>query len=105
TYIHPLHNLALVQYDPVLIGSTPVKSAKLAPREISSGEQVWVVGLGRDSELRARTTEIAEVQPLVLPLSRTMRFRDSNLEAIELVNPPLDYDGVLLEKSGRVIGL
>jgi S1-C subfamily serine protease len=105
TYIHPQHNLAIVQYDPKLIGTTPVKSARLAPREISPGEQVWVVGLGRDSVLRSRTTKIAEVQPLLLPLSRTMRFRDSNLETIELVNPPLDYDGVLLEKSGRVIGL
>jgi S1-C subfamily serine protease len=104
-YIHPQHNLAIVQYDPKLIGNTPVKSAKLAPREISAGEQVWVIGLGRDSELRARSTEIAEVEPLVLPLSRTMRFRDSNLDGIELVNPPTDYDGVLLEKSGRVIGL
>ena len=104
-YIHPLHNLAIIQYDPKLIGTTPVKSAKLAPREIAPGETVWVIGLGRDSELRSRSTEIAEVEPLTLPLSRTMRFRDSNLEGIELVNPPLDYDGVLVEKSGRVIGL
>jgi S1-C subfamily serine protease len=104
-YIHPLHNLAIVQYDPKLIGNTPVKSAKLAPRDITPGETIWVIGMGRDSELRSRSTEIAEVEPLVLPLSRTMRFRDSNLEGIELVNPPADYDGVLLEKSGRVIGL
>ncbi len=104
-YIHPQHNLALVQYDPKLIGNTPVQSAKLAPRDINPGEQVWVVGMGRDSELRSRSTEIAEVEPLVLPLSRTMRFRDSNIEGIELVNPPTDYDGVLLEKSGKVIGL
>jgi S1-C subfamily serine protease len=104
-YVHPQHNLAIVQYDPKLVGTTPVKTAKLAPREIVSGEQVWVIGLGRDSELRARGTEVAEVEPLVLPLSRTMRFRDSNLDGIELVNPPTDYDGVLLEKSGRVIGL
>jgi S1-C subfamily serine protease len=104
-YIHPQHNLAIIEYDPKLIGTTPVKSAKLAPRDILAGEQVWVVGLGRDSELRSRSTEIAEVEPLVLPLSRTMRFRDSNLDGIELVNPPGDYDGVLLEKSGRVIGL
>ena len=27
------------------------------------------------------------------------------MEGIELVNPPLDYDGVILEKSGRVIAL
>jgi S1-C subfamily serine protease len=104
-FVHPLHNLALIEYDPKLIGTTPVKSAKLAPRDIVPGEQVWVVGLGGDSELKSRSTEIAEVEPILLPLSRTMRFRDSNIEGISLVNPPLDYDGVLLEKSGRVIGL
>src|SRR4029078_12323036 len=30
---------------------------------------------------------------------------DRTVEATELVNPPLDYDGVLLGKSGKVIGL
>lgn len=104
-YIHPLHNLAIIQYDPKLIGSTPVKTARLAPREILPSEQVWVIGLGADGQLRSRSTEIADVEPILLPLSRTMRFRDSNVEGIELVNPPMDYDGVILEKSGRVIAL
>jgi S1-C subfamily serine protease len=104
-YVHPQHNLAIVEYDPKLIGKTPVKSARLAPRDISPGEQVWVIGLGADGQLRSRSTEIADVEPILLPLSRTMRFRDSNVEGIELVNPPLDYDGVILEKSGRVIAL
>jgi S1-C subfamily serine protease len=104
-YIHPLHNLAVVQYDPKLVGATPVKSARLAVRNITPGESVWVVGLGSDSEIRLRGTEIADIEPIGLPLSRTMRFRDSNVEGVQLVNPPLDYDGVLLEKSGRVIGL
>jgi S1-C subfamily serine protease len=104
-YIHPLHNLAMIEYDPKLIGNTPVKTARLAPREILPSEQVWVVGLGADGQLRSRSTEIADVEPILLPLSRTMRFRDSNLEGIELVNPPRDYDGVILEKSGRVIAL
>ena len=31
-YVHPLHNYAVVAYDPRLIGSTPVKSAHLAAR-------------------------------------------------------------------------
>jgi pro-apoptotic serine protease NMA111 len=103
-YIHPLHNFAVVAYDPKLIGSTPVRSARLTPRELTAGEPLWVVGLGADSQMRARSTEIASIEPLELPLSRTMRFRDTNLEAVQLVNPPLDYDGVLSDKEGNVVG-
>lgn len=104
-YIHPLHNLAIIGYDPKLIGTTPVKSAPLATGELKSGEDIWVVGLGADNELRSRTTQIASVDPIDLPLSRTMRFRDTNMEVAQLVNPPLDYDGVLLDKAGSVLGL
>ena len=104
-YIHPLHNLAVVEYDPKLVGTTPVKSAKLTPRDLTAGESVWVVGMSGDSDLRSRTTQIASVDPLELPLSRTMRFRDSNLEVMQLVNPPLEFDGVIADKSGNVMGL
>ena len=103
-YVHPLHNLSVVAYDPRLIGTTPVKSARLTPRELAAGEPVWVVGLGSNSQMRARTTEIASIEPLELPLSRTMRFRDSNLETVQLVNPPSDFDGVLADKDGNVLG-
>src|SRR5438132_423423 len=102
-YIHPQHNLAVVAYDPALIGATPVKSAHLTPRELPAGEPVWVVGLGADSQMHARKTEIAGIDPLELPLSRTMRFRDSNLETVQPVNTPLEFDGVLADKAGNVL--
>jgi|HubBroStandDraft_1064217.scaffolds.fasta_scaffold01483_10 S1-C subfamily serine protease len=103
-YIHPQHNFAVVAYDPKLIGATAVRSAKLAPHELRAGEPVWVVGLGGDSQMHARNTEIASIDPLELPLSRTMRFRDSNIETIQLVNPPLEFDGVLADAAGEVLG-
>jgi len=103
-YVHPLHNYALVAYDPQQIGSTPVRAARLTPRELTAGERVWVVGLGGDSQMHSRATDIASIEPLELPLSRTMRFRDSNLETVQLVNPPLDFDGVLADKDGNVVG-
>jgi S1-C subfamily serine protease len=40
---------------------------------------------------------------MTLPLSRTLRFRDSNLEAISLVNAPGDIDGVIVNKRGEVM--
>ena len=103
-YVHPLHNFAVVAYDPKLIGATPVRAARLATHELAAGERVWVVGLTPDNELRARATEIASIDPLELPLSRTMRFRDSNIETAQLVNPPAEYDGVLADSGGSVLG-
>jgi S1-C subfamily serine protease len=38
-----------------------------------------------------------------LPLSRTLQFRETNLETINLVNGPTDFDGVLVDKQGRVL--
>lgn len=104
-YIHPLHNLAIVAYDPKLIGSTPVRAATLSKRDFAAGDSVRVVGLGADGELKWRTTEVSEVSAVQLPLSRTMGFRESNLDAAQLVNPPNDFDGVLLDHSGSVLGL
>jgi hypothetical protein len=45
---------------------------------------------------------VASVDPLVLPLSRTLRFRDANLEVISLVNAPEEIDGVLIDDRGQV---
>src|SRR5262249_44899476 len=35
----------------------------------------------------------------------TMQFRESNLETIQLVNGPADFDGVLSDSSGNVLAL
>ena len=82
-FVHPLHNLAIVGYDPKLIGNTPVEGAQVLSRTTSSrAKTVWVVGMGADSEIRSRATQMADIEPMQLPLSRTMQFRDSNVEGI-----------------------
>jgi pro-apoptotic serine protease NMA111 len=104
-YVNPLHNLSVVAYEPALIGATPVTSATLAPGALHDGNPVWVVGLSADGDIHTRATQIASVDPLALPLSRSMRFRDTNIDVAQLVNPPLDYDGVLANQAGQVVGL
>ncbi|HEX5209893.1 MAG TPA: PDZ domain-containing protein [Steroidobacteraceae bacterium] len=104
-YVNPLHNFAIVAYDPKLIGTTPVRSATLKSEKLSPGAPVWVVGLGTDAQMHSRGTEVASIDPLSLPLSRTMRFRDTNIETLGLVNPPADFDGVLTDAAGNVLGM
>jgi pro-apoptotic serine protease NMA111 len=104
-FIHPLHNLAVVAYDPKSIGTTPVRAATLLTKPLSAGDDVWVVGQRADSKILSQKTQISSVDVVSFPLSRTLRFRDSNLEAVSLINPPGDYDGVLADEKGNVLAL
>jgi S1-C subfamily serine protease len=104
-YVHPLHNLALVSYDPALIGDTPLKSAKFNTWPLEPGQKLTAVGMNRDGEFKSRATEVIAVEPLSLPLTRSMQFRDANVEVAQLLNPPDDFDGVLVDNRGAVRAL
>jgi S1-C subfamily serine protease len=103
--VHPLHNLALVAYDPALIGDTPVESVRLGTAIPDAGDELWVIGLRGGEKLVSQLTTFSTLEPVNYPLSRTMRFRDSNLETLALVNPPRDIDGVVTNRKGEVIAL
>ncbi len=103
--LHPLHNLAIISYDPKMIGDTPVREASFTTVPLEAGDKVWVVGIKGDHQLVHQESVVSEVEPLILPLSRTLRFRDTNIEGIDLVNAPMDVDGVLVDKRGRVAAL
>ena len=103
--LHPLHNLAIVAYDPATIGDTPVKAAAFNTKPLRPGDPVWVVGMKADHQLVHQESTVASVDPLILPLSRTLQFRDSNIEGIDLVNAPRELDGVLVDKRGRVAAM
>lgn len=104
-YVHPLHNLAVVAYDPATIGDTPVRAARFSPDPLKSGDDVWVVGLKSDHQLVHQKSTVSSVDPLTLPLSRTLRFRDANIEGVALVNAPDEVDGVLTDARGRVAAM
>jgi len=104
-FIHPLHNLAVVSYDPKSIGDTPVRAATLLTKPLAAGDDVWVVGQRADTKMMSQKTQVSSVDVVSFPLSRTLRFRDSNLEVVNLVNPPSDFDGVLADEKGDVLAL
>jgi S1-C subfamily serine protease len=104
-YVHPFHNLALVAFDPALLDGTPIRAASLDTRELVAGEAVTVVGMNGDSRVRSLATTIASIDDVNFPLSRTLQFRESNLEVAKLVNGPSEFDGVVVGRDGRVRAL
>ncbi|MDH3552583.1 MAG: hypothetical protein OER22_08215, partial [Gammaproteobacteria bacterium] len=103
--LHPLHNLAIVSYDPATINDTAVEAATFNKTELRPGDKLWVVGIKGDHQLVHQESTVSSVGPLTMPLSRTLRFRDSNIEGISLVNAPTDFDGVLVDRRGRVTAM
>jgi S1-C subfamily serine protease len=103
--LHPDHNLAVVSYDPSLIGDTPVRSAKLRPRSLSAGDEVWLVALTHRQQVVSRESRVARVDAVSIPLPHVPRFRESNAELISLTETISSVGGVLADGKGRVLAI
>jgi S1-C subfamily serine protease len=101
-YLHPERNLAVVRYDPELIGETPVRAASLHDVELEVGDEVWMVGLTSTERVVSRRTRIARREAMQLPLTHPPRFREANLEITTLEDAAQTVGGVLTDRLGRV---
>ncbi len=104
-FVHPVHNLAFVQYDPALLAGVPVRSAELRSDPIEAGDPIWLVGLKENQHLEVHASQVAGIDALDIPLSYVPMFREANLESIKLSNPPSNLGGVLTDEEGRVSAL
>ncbi|OQS02514.1 pro-apoptotic serine protease [Thraustotheca clavata] len=107
-YVHPVHNFAIVQYDPRHIGDTPVQSARVSRSPLQPSDPVWLVGLmsgvGRNSwsELVSRETLVSSVKWIALPLPSPPRYQENNLEMVQLQDVVNTEGGAVCTPSGSV---
>jgi pro-apoptotic serine protease NMA111 len=104
-YLHPEHNLAVLRYDPALLGETPIRSAELRPGHLAVGDDVWLVGLSAEESLVSRKSSVSRLEPVQLPLPRVPRFRETNLEVATLADTVPSVGGVVADDRGRVLAL
>jgi len=101
-WIHPEHNITLIQFDPTMIGDTPIRSAQLLPWNPDVGEEIWQVGLNSDNVVVSRQTEVTEVYAIGLPIPGVPFFRELNLDVIDVRDVAGTIGGVLSDRHGRV---
>ncbi|KAJ0410952.1 hypothetical protein ATCC90586_004305 [Pythium insidiosum] len=107
-FVHPVHNFAIVQYDPRLIGSTPIESCKIAAKRVAPSDPVWLVGLmssvgrGGHADLVSRETIVSGVKWLALPMPNPPRYQEHNLEMVALQDVVSTEGGVVCNHDGEV---
>ncbi len=103
--LHPDHNLAVVRYDPALLGDTPVRSARLETDPLRPGESLWLAALTPGQQLVARESQVARVEDARIPLPLAPRFRETNVELAALTETVSGIGGALADGKGRVRAL
>lgn len=104
-FVHPLHNLSIIQYDPLLLGDTEVNEVDFVKEELEAGDKVWLVALKNGQELLVEETKISAIEALDFSAPKIPMFRESNMDAISLNNPPASRGGVLSNEDGEALAV
>ncbi len=104
-YFHPEHNLAVLQYDPKLLGGTTLGEARLQPARQAPGTAVWQVGLNGRLEYAWSQTRVREYRPFTLYSPDAPQYRDFNIDLLATQDEPLERGGVVVNRKGEVVAL
>ncbi|KAG6544085.1 hypothetical protein Mapa_014502 [Marchantia paleacea] len=110
-FLHPVHNFAIVAYDPSALGpagAAAVKAAVLLPEPaLRRGDSVYLVGLSRSLQATSRKSVVTNPgAALNVGAADCPRYRAMNMEVIELdTDFGHTFSGVLADELGRVQAL
>ncbi|KAF7136588.1 hypothetical protein RHSIM_Rhsim08G0086100 [Rhododendron simsii] len=107
-FLHPVHNYAIVAYDPSAlgaVGASVVRAAELLPEPpLHRGDAVYLVGLSRSLQATSRKSVVTNPHAsLNIGSADCPRYRATNMEVIELdTDFGSTFSGVLTDEHGRV---
>ncbi|KAK9683122.1 hypothetical protein RND81_10G118300 [Saponaria officinalis] len=107
-FLHPVHNYALIAYDPSALGvagAAVVRAAELLPDPpLRRGDAVYLVGLSRSLQATSRKSTVTNPgTALNIGSADCPRYRAMNMEVIELdTDFGSTFSGVLTDEHGRV---
>ncbi|KAK9843749.1 hypothetical protein WJX81_004878 [Elliptochloris bilobata] len=109
-FLHPLHNFALLSYDPAVLppeARAEVRAAVLDPSPVATGETVRLAGLSKECRLLHRASRVINahfalaIKPIEVP-----RFRACHEEVVKLDHDfGSTFSGMLTDDAGRMRAL
>jgi pro-apoptotic serine protease NMA111 len=119
-YTSPVHNFAVLRYEPSLLGDTPVAAARFLFDDDDDGDDGDVDMVGRSALFAglSRTSVTASInqnvvqkvkvtrrQELLIAPTSPPRFRQTNMDIIYIDVEPSSEGAVLADRRGRVFAL
>ncbi|CAN0913740.1 Protease Do-like 7 [Linum grandiflorum] len=107
-FLHPVHNYALVAYDPSAlgpVGASAVRAAELlSDPPLRRGDSVYLVGLSRSLQATSRKSIVTNPCAAInIGSADSPRYRATNMEVIELdTDFGSTFSGVLTNEQGKV---
>ncbi|KAF0691766.1 Aste57867_17037 [Aphanomyces stellatus] len=104
-FVHPIHNFAIIQYDPKLLGETRLESARLSSETLHVGDQTDFVGLTSTWTVVAMKSLVTKIDRLVLRDFQPPRYKASNVEVLHFDRITKSVGGIFVDAHGLVTAL
>ncbi|KAF8048006.1 hypothetical protein N665_2726s0003 [Sinapis alba] len=107
-FLHPVHNYALIAYNPSAMGpasASVIRAAELLPEPaLQRGDSVYLVGLSRNLQATSRKSIVTNpCAALNIGSADSPRYRATNMEVIELdTDFGSSFSGALTDEKGRI---
>jgi S1-C subfamily serine protease len=101
-FLHPLHNIAILEYDPALIGDVPIDTLELATQFPSLDDSLELIGYRNDGTIRKQKVDNLSEVTLYFDLPQLPRFQQMPVDVLSasLVGPTLG--GPLVDQNGVI---
>jgi len=101
-FLHPRHNVALLQYDTSLLEGVEVEALELVSEEQEEAGPLALVGYGQAGTLRVVAIDAMNRQTIGLRVPSLPRFQQTPTDGFDIPSIPEAVGGPIVDEQGRV---
>ena len=105
-FVHPLHNIALLEYDPADLGGIEIESPALATGDLLDDEQNFsMIGFKPNGSLLHHRIDGVSTQTLDFNLPQLPRYQQSSIDVFSVPGMPRTIGGAISNDDGEIYSL
>jgi len=102
-FLHPVHNVAVLQYDPQLLGTTPVRSIKFSSKQLKPGDTCYYFGISDRHAFIVQNCKVTRKEPFSESLDTVPpRYVARNVELLHMDRITSGVGGVYADQHGHI---